>query len=106
MTRSELIQALAEKQSQLSYKETETAVKYIFDCLASALAKGYRVEIRRFGSFKVRFRAPRIARNPKTGELVQKEAKYTTHFKPGKEMRERVNQGSNPGDARTGESEE
>lgn len=91
MTRSELIQVVSSKQSQLSYKETELAVKYIFDQMAEALGKGFRIEIRGFGSFSVRYRPPRLARNPKTGELVSKEGKYSLRFKPGKEMRERVN---------------
>jgi integration host factor subunit beta len=91
MTRSELIQLVSTKQSQLSYKETESAVKYIFDHMAESLGKGCRIEIRGFGSFSVRFRPPRMARNPKTGAYVQKEGKYSLRFKPGKEMRERVN---------------
>jgi integration host factor subunit beta len=91
MTRSELIQVVSMKQSQLSYKETEAAVKYIFDQMTEALGQGYRIEIRGFGSFSVRFRLPRMARNPKTGAYVHKEGKYSLRFKPGKEMRERVN---------------
>lgn len=92
MTRSELIQIIASKHSQLSHRDVERAVKLIFDQLAEASAQGLRIEIRRFGSFAVRYRAPRMARNPKTGEYVKKEGKYILHFKPGKEMRERVNQ--------------
>lgn len=94
MTRSELIQVVSAKQSQLSYKETEAAIKHIFDQMAEALGKGSRIEIRGFGSFSVRFRPPRMARNPKTGAYIQKEGKYSLRFKPGKEMRERVNQSS------------
>lgn len=91
MTRSELIQILAEKQPNLSFKETENIVKDIFDHMAEALGKGERIEIRGFGSFSIRFRKPRLARNPKTGERLHKEGKYTPYFRPGKEMRDRVN---------------
>lgn len=91
MTRSELIQLVSAKQSQLSEKVMETAVKYIFDQMAEALGDGQRIEIRGFGSFSIRYRSARMARNPKTGVYVRKEAKHSLHFKPGKEMRERVN---------------
>lgn len=91
MTRSELIQIVSGKQSQLSSKEIEMAVKFIFDQMAESLGKGQRIEIRGFGSFSIRFRAARMARNPKTGAYVRKEGKYSLHFKPGKEMRDRVN---------------
>lgn len=92
MTRSELIQILSGKQSQLSDKEMEMAIKHIFDQMTDALGKGQRIEIRGFGSFSTRFRPTRMARNPKTGAYVRKEGKYSLHFKPGKEMRDRVNQ--------------
>ena len=75
----------------LSDKDVELGVNQIFDCIANALSKGDHVEIRGFGSFSLRYRKPRKARNPKTGEDVVTEAKYVPHFKPGKEMRERVN---------------
>lgn len=91
MTRSEVIQLLADKQPQLSYKEMEKIVKAIFDNMSEALANGNRIEIRGFGSFSIRFRPPRLARNPKTGEKVQKPGKYTPYYRPGKELRERVN---------------
>lgn len=91
MTRSKLIQILSEKQSVLSYKETENAVKSIFAKMAETLEQGVRIEIRGFGSFSVRFRKPRQARNPKTGERVQKAGKYAPYFRAGKELRERVN---------------
>ncbi len=91
MTRSELIQIVSTKQSQLSDKEVEIAVKYVFDEMAEALGRGQRIEIRGFGSFSIRFRPARMARNPKTGAYVRKEGKYSLHFKPGKEMRDRVN---------------
>lgn len=91
MTRSDLIQILSEKQQFLSYKETEGVVKEIFEQMAEVLGQGKRIEIRGFGSFSVRFRKPRMARNPKTGTRLQKEGKYAPYFRPGKELRERVN---------------
>lgn len=91
MTRSKLIQLLAEKQRFLSYRETEAVVKDIFEQMSDALGQGKRIEIRGFGSFSVRFRKPRLARNPKTGTKLQKEGKYAPYFRPGKELRERVN---------------
>lgn len=91
MTRSELIQSLSEKHPHLSYKETEQMAKELFDQMAEALGKGERIEIRGFGSFSIRFRKPRLARNPKTGERLHKEGKYSPYFRPGKEMRDRVN---------------
>jgi integration host factor subunit beta len=91
MTRSKLIQLLAEKQRFLSYRETEGVVKDIFEQMSDALGQGKRIEIRGFGSFSVRFRKPRLARNPKTGTKLQKEGKFAPYFRPGKELRERVN---------------
>lgn len=90
MTKSELIEALAEKHSDLPLKEVETAVKSIIDNMAETLSTGERIEIRGFGSFSLHYRAPRVGRNPKTGESVELDAKYVPHFKPGKELRERV----------------
>lgn len=91
MTRSELIERMAEKQHQLALKDVELAVKAIIDELSCALAAGGRVEIRGFGSFSLHYRAPRIGRNPKTGDMVDLSGKYVPYFKPGKELRERVN---------------
>ncbi len=91
MTKSELIERIAAKQTQLPLKDVELAVKKILDYMAQSLAAGERIEIRGFGSFSLHYRAPRRGRNPKTGETVQLEGKYVPHFKPGKEMRERVN---------------
>lgn len=91
MTKSELIEALAQKQSQLAYKDVELAVKTMLDHMASTLASGERIEIRGFGSFSLHFRPPRTGRNPKTGDAVTLASKYVPHFKPGKELRERVN---------------
>lgn len=92
MTKSELIEKIAAVQSQLSSKDVELAVKTMLDHMAEALADGERIEIRGFGSFSLHYRAPRLGRNPKTGEKVELAGKYVPHFKPGKELRERVNQ--------------
>ena len=92
MTRAELIDALAAKQPHIPIKLIEQGVKDIFEQMSVALENGVRIEIRGFGSFALRYRPPRTARNPKTGEYVVTEAKYAPHFKPGKELRERVNE--------------
>jgi len=91
MTKSELIEKLAEKLSHLSAKDVENAIKEILEMMAQSLSKGERIEIRGFGSFSLHFRAPRVGRNPKTGDAVELAGKYVPHFKPGKELRERVN---------------
>ncbi len=93
MTKSELIEIIAAKQSQLSVKDVELAVKTLIEQMSETLAAGERIEIRGFGSFSLHYRAPRIGRNPKTGESVGLAGKYVPHFKPGKELRDRVNQG-------------
>ena len=91
MTKSELINRLAERYSQLVAKDAEFAVKTILDAMTNALATGQRIEIRGFGSFSLHYRAPRTGRNPKTGDKVDLEGKYVPHFKPGKELRDRAN---------------
>lgn len=91
MTKSELIEILARKQSNLAYKEVENAVKTLIEQMSESLASGERIEIRGFGSFSLHFRPPRVGRNPKTGDSVPLSGKYVPHFKPGKELRERVN---------------
>jgi integration host factor subunit beta len=91
MTKSELIEILADKLSHLSAKDVEIAVKEILEMMAQTLSKGDRIEIRGFGSFSLHYRAPRVGRNPKTGDSVDLAGKYVPHFKPGKELRERVN---------------
>ena len=92
MTKSELIEILSRKQIQLAYKDVELAVKTMLEHMAQNLSNGDRIEIRGFGSFSLHYRPPRIGRNPKTGDSVTLSAKYVPHFKPGKEMRERVNE--------------
>ncbi|MFA7555925.1 MAG: integration host factor subunit beta [Spongiibacteraceae bacterium] len=92
MTKSELIERVASRQAQLSLKDVELAVKTIIEQMSQTLAAGERIEIRGFGSFSLHYREPRQGRNPKTGETVELNGKYVPHFKPGKEMRERVNE--------------
>ncbi len=91
MTKSELIEILARKHSHLPYREVEAAVKILLEQMSEALTTGERIEIRGFGSFSLHFRPPRVGRNPKTGDAVELAGKYVPHFKPGKELRERVN---------------
>ncbi|MGB0466391.1 MAG: integration host factor subunit beta [Pontibacterium sp.] len=91
MTKSELIERLVDRHEQLSVKDVELAVKSMLDQMTEALSEGDRIEIRGFGSFSLHYRAPRIGRNPKTGDSVELGAKYVPHFKPGKELREQVN---------------
>jgi len=91
MTKSELIELISAKQTQLSAKDVELAVKTLIEQMSETLAAGERIEIRGFGSFSLHYRAPRIGRNPKTGEAVALSGKYVPHFKPGKDLRERVN---------------
>ena len=95
MTKSELIERIAGQQKQLSPKDVELAVKMIIEYMASSLAQGERIEIRGFGSFSLHYREPRRGRNPKTGDAVDLLGKYVPYFKPGKEMRERVNLNAN-----------
>ena len=90
MTRSELIEALAARFPQLTTQDAEVAVKELIEAISQALETGQRVEIRGFGSFSLNYRAPRTGRNPKTGEKVEVPGKYVPHFKPGKELRDRV----------------
>jgi integration host factor subunit beta len=91
MTKSELIEQLTTDNDALSKRESELIVNSIFDSIGDALVDGDRVEIRGFGSFTVREREAREARNPKSGDIVQISAKKTPFFKTGKELRERVN---------------
>ncbi len=91
MTKSELIEILAKNQSHLAYKDVELAVKNILEQMSHALASGQRIEIRGFGSFSLHYLPPRMGRNPKTGESVALPSKYVPHFKPGKDLRDRIN---------------
>ena len=91
MTKSDLIEILSERQSLLNYRDVELAVKLILEQMSENLASGDRIEIRGFGSFTLHHRPARIGRNPKSGESVTLDEKYVPHFKPGKELRDRVN---------------
>ncbi len=92
MTKSELIERITMNQNQLSSKDVELAIKTMIEQMSLTLARGSRIEIRGFGSFSLHYRAPRIGRNPKTGESVGLTGKYVPHFKPGKALRDRVNE--------------
>ncbi len=94
MIKSELIYKIAEKQIVLSEKDIELSVNYILDKMTQALYSGDRIEIRGFGSFALHYHPPRNAHNPKTGIRVITIPKYTPHFKPGKDLRDRVNASS------------
>lgn len=90
MTRSDLVEELASRFSQLTHRDAEFAVKAILDAMSDALVRGHRIEIRGFGSFSISRRSPRLGRNPRSGESVQIPEKRVPHFKPGKAMREAV----------------
>ncbi len=90
MTKSQLINLLANRFSQLVTKDAELSVKIIIDQMSKALSDNNRVEIRGFGSFNLNYRPARIGRNPKTGDKVNVPEKYVPHFKAGKELRARV----------------
>jgi len=91
MTKSELIQYLAEQNPHLYQRDIERVVATIFDEIAAALAHGERVELRGFGAFSVERRDARVGRNPRTGETVRVAEKFIPFFKTGKELRERLN---------------
>lgn len=93
MNKSDLIKRIAQKREKPSpkdVKDVEFAVKMMIGHLSQALANGTRIEIRGFGSFSLRYRGPRVGRNPKTGETVELRGRHIPHFKPGKNLRERV----------------
>jgi integration host factor subunit beta len=90
MTKSELIDLLSADQNQLGYRDVELAVKVILESLTRALSSGERIEVRGFGSFTLHHRRARVGRNPKTGNSVTVPDKHVPHFKPGKELRQRV----------------
>lgn len=90
LTRSELIEALVDSQPHLAHRDVELAVKTVLDKLSQSFVTGDRIEIRGFGSFSLHYRPSRVGRNPKTGESVDVEEKFSPHFKPGKELKERV----------------
>ena len=90
MVKSEFVRALNEKLPGSQLDDVESAVNCLLKHMADALVQGERIEVRGFGGFDLHHRPPRIARNPKTGEAVNLPAKVKVHFKPGKEMRDRV----------------
>lgn len=92
MTKSELIVKLSDKYSHIPAKDVEGSIREMIDLMTEALATGGRIEIRGFGSFSLHHRAPRIGRNPKTGDLVRLDSRSVPHFKAGKDLRERVNE--------------
>ena len=91
MTKSELIQRLAERNPHLLHRDIERIVQTVFDEIADALSEGNRVELRGFGAFSVKNRTARTGRNPRTGSAVSVDAKRVPYFKTGKELRERLN---------------
>ncbi len=91
MTKSDLIEALAENQKHLALRDVELSVKSVLERMSQSLSTGERIEIRGFGSFSLHYRPPRMGRNPKSGDAVALTGKHVPHFKPGKELRERVN---------------
>ena len=90
MTKSELIEILARRQSHLKAEDVDLAVKSLLEMMGGALASGERIEIRGFGSFSLHYRPPRLGRNPKTGDSVALPGKHVPHYQPGKELREKV----------------
>lgn len=91
VTKSELIESLANRFSQFSHRDIEHSIKALIEYMSETLSSGDRIEIRGFGSFSLHYRPPRVGRNPKTGASVPLESKYVPHFRPGKELRDRVN---------------
>ena len=90
MTKSELIELLARRQPHLKADDVDMAVRPLLQMMGGALSEGDRIEVRGFGSFSLHYRPPRTGRNPKTGDTVALPGKHVPHFKPGKELRERV----------------
>ena len=92
MTKQELITSLVAKNPDLSKEDVHRAVDIILETISSGLAKGNRIEFRGFGSLRLRYRKPRQGRNPRTGTSVPVRGKYFPHFKPGRQLRQRVNE--------------
>ena len=90
INKKDLIEIIAKEQDQLPYRDIELSVKTIIKSMVESLQKGERIEIRGFGSFSLRYRKPRVGRNPKSGQSVSIEERYVPHFKPGKNLKERV----------------
>ena len=92
INKKDLIEIIAKEQDQLPYMDIELSVKTIIKSMVNSLRKGERIEIRGFGSFCLRYRKSRVGRNPKSGQAVNIEERYVPHFKPGKNLKERVKQ--------------
>ena len=92
INKKDLIEIIAKEQDQLPYRDIELSVKTIIKSMVNSLKKGERIEIRGFGSFSLRYRKPRLGRNHKSGQSVNIEERYVPHFKPGKNLKERVKQ--------------
>ncbi|XOV86245.1 MAG: integration host factor subunit beta [Pseudomonadota bacterium] len=93
MNKSELIKRMSDRLDQLSARDVDLAVHTIIEVMSESLAAGERIEIRGFGTFSNHYRKPRTVRNPKTGEVgIFKPGKYVPHFKPGKELKQRVDE--------------
>ena len=93
MIRSELVQSVAAANPHLTQRDVERLVGTVFENIVAALADGRRVELRGFGAFSTRARDARTGRNPRTGNAVKVDAKRVPYFKPGKDLRERLNMG-------------
>ena len=91
LTKSDLIRRLSQKQRHLAHNDVEQAINGLIKMMCNALATSERIEVRGFGSFDLRYRRPRVGRNPASGETINLSSKYVPHFKPGKELRTRIN---------------
>ena len=102
MNKSELIKRMSEKLDQLTGRDVDLAVHAIIEIMSESLAAGERIEIRGFGTFSNHYRKPRNVRNPKTGEVgIHKPGKYVPHFKPGKDLKRRVDESRAEEEARS-----
>ena len=94
INKKDLIQKLSDNQDQLPLRDIQLTVNTILQTMIRTLSNGERIEIRGFGSFSLRYKRPRMGRNPKTGEIVTIHEHYVPHFKPGKNLKKRVNEGT------------
>ena len=93
INKKDLIELISKNQNQLPQRDIDLAIKTIINSMLESLASGKRIEIRGFGSFALRYRKSRIGRNPKSGESVEIAERYVPHFKPGKKLKQKVNEG-------------
>ena len=91
VNKKDIIDRISRNQDQLPHRDIELAVKTIINCMTQALSTGERIELRGFGSFSLRYRKPRVGRNPKSGMKVNINERYVPHFKPGKNLKNKVN---------------